>query len=134
MKKVNFILLIIILTAASCLLPSCKTKTVYVPVESVKTEYIDRYQRDSIHLYDSVFVDRYLQGDTVFLTKEKYKYLYRDMIKTDTVSKYEMQMIPFPVVSETEKKVYPKWLVILALFGAVGIGFIAYKVYSSISA
>lgn len=116
------------------LLSGCKAKTVYVPVESVKTEYVDRYQRDSIHLYDSVFVDRYLQGDTVFLTKERYKYLYRDVIKTDTIGKYEMQMIPYPVVSVSEKKVYPKWLIILALFGAVGIGFITYKVYSSISA
>ena len=130
MKKINIILAILIITAIACLLSSCKSKTVYVPVESVKTEYIDRYQRDSIRLYDSIFVEKYLKGDTVFLTKEKYKYLYRDKLKTDTINKYDVSMIPFPVVTEKEKTVYPKWLIILALLGAVGIGFIGYKIYS----
>lgn len=63
------------------ILSGCKTKTVYVPIESVKTEYHDNYIRDSVHLYDSVFVLQ--KGDTVWL--EKYKYLYRDKLIRDSI-------------------------------------------------
>jgi hypothetical protein len=45
-KTLIFILLITALAACN--------KTVYVPVESVKTEYRDNYLRDSIHLRDSI--------------------------------------------------------------------------------
>ncbi|MDR1119992.1 MAG: hypothetical protein LBM08_03660, partial [Dysgonamonadaceae bacterium] len=47
-------------------------KIVYVPVESIRTEYRDSYSRDSVYLLDSVFIK--VKGDTVWI--EKYKYLY----------------------------------------------------------
>lgn len=82
------------------LLTSCKTK--YVPVESVRTEYINKYLKDSIHLYDSIYVDRYMKGDTIFMFKEKYKYLYRDRLKTDTVLNIDSIQIPYPVIEYKE--------------------------------
>lgn len=92
----------IILATISIILIGCKAKTVYVPVESVKTKYRDRLERDSIYLYDSVFVERWKNNDTVFLTKEKYKYLYRDKLVRDTICKTDSIAVPYPVIETKE--------------------------------
>ena len=56
----------------------------------IKTEYRDsvrtEYRRDSIRLVDSVFVDRWRNGDTVFFTKFRDRYIYRDVLHTDTIT------------------------------------------------
>lgn len=98
MRLILFILL--------CLsLFSCKTGTVYIPVESVKTEYRDRVMRDSVHLYDSVLLK--IKEDTVYL--EKYKYLYRDRQRTDTVIKTDSIRIPYPVKEIKAVNVLTLW-------------------------
>lgn len=81
----------------ACILTSCKT------VREVQTEYIDRYvhdsiyidkvdtlvrvdvQRDSVLLHDSVFVSVFQRADTVFNTREVWKYRDRVSIKHDTI-------------------------------------------------
>lgn len=66
------------------IITSCaSTKYVEVPVESIKTEYVTQYERDSIYVHDSI--DRYRSNDTVYLTK--YKNIYRQINKIDTVIK-----------------------------------------------
>lgn len=92
--EINTILLFILVFA----LPGCKTHTVYIPVESVRTEYKDRLLRDSVHLYDSVFVK--MKGDTIRI--EKYKYLYRDKLLRDSVFVNDTIRVPYPVKVETE--------------------------------
>lgn len=77
--------------AASC------TKSIYVPVESVRTKYKNLLMRDSIFLRDSTIT--FLKGDTVY--KEKYRYLYKDKLLRDTVSVNDTIRIPYPV---TESK------------------------------
>ena len=42
-----------------------------------------------------------MKGDTVFLTKEKYKYLYRDKLRVDTVSRDSIIQVPYPVKGDT---------------------------------
>jgi len=84
------------------LFTSCKTNTIYVPVETVRVEYRDKLVRDSIHLYDSVFIEKYWKGDTVFLTQEKYKYLYRDKLIRDSIFKTDSIAVPYPVVEVQE--------------------------------
>ena len=64
---------------------------VYVTKHDTLTKYDSIYQKE--------YVDRYVKGDTVFLTKTQtdyrfrniYKTLYRDSIKTDSVR------VPYPV-------------------------------------
>ncbi|NDV96396.1 hypothetical protein D0T84_15950 [Dysgonomonas sp. 521] len=73
---------------------SCKTNTVYVPVETIRIEYRDKLLRDSVRLYDSVFV--MLGGDTVRI--EKYKYLYRDRLVRDSIFRTDTISVPYPVV------------------------------------
>lgn len=76
----------------------CSCRTVkYIPVETIKvdTTYINKLQRDSIYMLDSVYVKE--KGDTVLI--EKYKYLYRDKLVRDTmyISKVDSIQVPYPV-------------------------------------
>ena len=72
-KTMLQIAMIIFVASGIC---SC-TKKIYVPVESVRTEYIDRMQRDSIYVLDSVrIVER---NDTIFHTKYKTTFKYRNV-------------------------------------------------------
>lgn len=77
MKKLLLIFLVFI--AISC----GTTKVVEVPVDRVRTEYIDRHSIDTVIKNDSIIIRD--KGDTVFL--EKYKYLYKYVNRTDTVLK-----------------------------------------------
>lgn len=106
MKLYNYIIKkvsrCIILAPFMCLLfVICSCRTVkYVPVETVKvdTTYINKLQRDSIYMLDSVYVKD--KGDTVLI--EKYKYLYRDKLVRDTMylSKVDSIQVPYPVEKE----------------------------------
>lgn len=82
------------------LLAGCKSVQ-YVPVETVRTDsvYIDRYQHDSIYQRDSIFVNRWTAGDTVYQDKVVWKYVYRDNVKYDTVSvlRSDTVRVPYPV-------------------------------------
>lgn len=73
----------------------------YVPLETVKTDsvYIDRFQRDSIYIRDSVYVNRWTAGDTVYQDKIVYKYIYRDKVKYDTINvlRSDTVCVPYPV-------------------------------------
>lgn len=82
------------------MLTGCKSVQ-YVPVETVRTDsvYIDRYQHDSIYQRDSVFVNRWTAGDTVYQDKVVWKYVYRDKVKYDTVAilRSDTVRVPYPV-------------------------------------
>jgi hypothetical protein len=106
----------------------------YVPVETVKvdTTYINKLQRDSIYMLDSVYVKE--KGDTVLI--EKYKYLYRDKLVRDTLymAKTDSIQVPYPV----EKKL-SQWQKLCIKLGGwafaviiIGIIFIVKKVIDSI--
>jgi hypothetical protein len=101
---------------------SCKPVK-YLPVESVKTEYHKDIVRDSVFLYDSVFVKE--KEDTVYL--ERYRYLYRDKIVRDSVLINDTIRVPYPVEIPVEVKMplsgwenFQIWLG-RALIGAVGV-------------
>jgi hypothetical protein len=98
---------------------------VYVPVETVKTEYKDKVSRDSVRLYDSVFV--LIKGDTVRL--EKYKYLYRDKLTRDSIFGSDTIRVPYPVVETKEVNRLTGWqsfqlwcgrILLLLLIGWIG--------------
>ena len=113
----------------------CSCRTVkYVPVETVKvdTTYINKLQRDSIYMLDSVYVKE--KGDTVLI--EKYKYLYRDKLVRDTLymAKTDSIQVPYPVEKELSQ-----WQKLCIKLGGwafaviiIGIIFIVKKVIDSI--
>lgn len=75
---------------------SCTT-TKYVdrpiPIETVRTEYVNQLYRDSVFVHDSI--DRYISGDTVY--QYKYKYIYKYLNRTDTVVKTDSIQVPVEV-------------------------------------
>lgn len=89
------LLYIILLMLAICL-TSCRNIK-YVPVETVKTEYKtrDSIRFDSIYEHDSIFL--FVNGDTVYKEKYRYKYRYLTINKTDTVMLTDSVQIPYPV-------------------------------------
>lgn len=97
-KSIKTALIIIVLILALVSFTSC-SKTVYIPVESIKTEYKEHIKRDSVHLYDSIFVK--MKNDTIWL--EKYKYMYKDRFINDSVFIKDTIRIPYPF--ETVKEV-----------------------------
>lgn len=106
MGIVKRLLFLIIPYIILSLLAGCKSVQ-YVPVETVRTDsiYVDRYQRDSIYQRDSVFVNRWTAGDTVYQDKVVWKYVYRDKVKYDTVAilRSDTVRVPFPVDRELSK-------------------------------
>ena len=83
------------------LLCGCKTVR-YVPVETVRTDsvYVDRFARDSVYLRDSVWVNRYVLGDTVYVDKVSVRYAYRDRRRSDTVAVVRRDSVRVPVPVE----------------------------------
>jgi len=71
-----------------------------------------------------------MKGDTVFQTKEKYKYLYRDKLIRDSIFINDSIQIPYPVKGDTEyiNRLY-WWQYLLMVLGAICVGIIGYKIY-----
>ena len=97
---------------------SCRSVK-YVPVETAKTDsvYVNKVQRDSIRLQDSIFV--FVKGDTVRI--EKYKYLYRDRVVVDTVRLVERDSVQVPVPVEKPLTRWQKWKLDLGGFAMAAI-------------
>lgn len=126
MRKLLFIIPILILLA-SC---AAQKQIIEVPVETVKTEYIHDTKIDSVYIRDSI--DRWREGDTVFIYKEHTKYKYLN--KTDTIVRVDS--IPKIIKVETVKEVevnhikwYQKTLMwIGGIMSLILTGYIIYKV------
>ena len=120
MKKIILLLLIIIAFAG------CKSKTVLVPVDSVKVEYRDRLRVDSVYNRDTVNI--YERGDTVYLQTIK----WRERFRLDTVSVVRIDSIPYPVEVILEVNKLTKWqrwrLTILNIIGGLIIVYVAFKI------
>lgn len=108
-------LLLFLTTIISC----TTTKIVEVPIETVKTEYIEQIKYDSIYSKDSIYIIQ--KGDTIYNNKVQYLYKYkylRDTINiTDTIPK-------IVTVKDTQyiNQLYT-WQKLLIV---IGIGFILY--------
>ena len=106
------------LLSVCLMIVSCRSVK-YVPVETVKTDsvYVNKVQRDSIRLQDSIFV--FVKGDTVRI--EKYKYLYRDRVVVDTVYKAQCDTIRVPYPVEKPLTRWQKWKLDLGGFAMAAI-------------
>lgn len=108
-------LLLFLATIISC----TSTKTIEVPIETIKTEYIEQVKYDSIYSKDSIYIMQ--KGDTIYNNKVQYLYKYkylRDTINiTDTIPK-------IVTVKDTQyiNQLYT-WQKLLIV---IGIGFILY--------
>lgn len=61
------------------------TTTKYVETVRTDTVWQNHTVHDSIHVRDSVWVEKWTQGDTVYVVKDRWKTEWRERLKTDTV-------------------------------------------------
>ena len=86
-----------------CIVCSSCRSVQSVPVESVRTEieYRDRWQRDSIHIHDSIHIRD--KGDTVFV--DRWHTVYKDKLLRDTtyIEKTDSVQVPYPVEKQLSR-------------------------------
>ena len=112
-------LIFLVFIAISC----GTTKVIEVPVDRVRTEYIDRHSIDTVIKNDSIIIRD--KGDTVFL--EKYKYLYKYVNRTDTVLKTDTitKVQTVEVIKEVNK--VKNWQIGLMVLGGSALALGGYK-------
>ena len=80
------------------MLTSCSHKVRYitetVEVPKIQKEYVNRVDSVFIKDIDSVYTDRYIKSDTVYIEKNKIKYRDRYAIHTDTILRTDSVFIP----------------------------------------
>ncbi len=97
---------IIFLLFIAAMFSGCKNVQ-YIPVETVKTEYITKIdtvlQKDSVVFHDSVYI--HSKGDTVWYEKWHTKYQDRIVYKTkvDSFIRTDSVMVPYPVEKQLTK-------------------------------
>ena len=79
------------------LLTSCKSHEPTI-VERVRTDTvrITQQQRDSIYLRDSIFVNQWQSGDTIFQVRDRWHTQYVMKERTDTFYKARVDSVPVP--------------------------------------
>lgn len=101
MKTPNLLLLFVVLI----MLCSC-SRVQYVPFVAHSTDTLRtvRVQHDSVTIRDSVWRDRYVKGDTVYITQTKYQ--FRDRTKTlhDTLWRVRTDSVTKTVVAPAKEK------------------------------
>ena len=80
------------------MLASCSHKVRYitetVEIPKIQKEYINRVDSVFIKDIDSIYTDRYIKSDTVYIEKNKIKYRNRYAIHTDTILKTDSIFVP----------------------------------------
>ena len=100
---------------------SCKTttKVVEIPVETIKTEYIEQIKYDSVYHKDSIYIMQ--KGDTIYNNKVQYLYKYKYLRDTINI----IDTIP-TIVTVKDTQYINKLYTWQKLLITVGIGFVLY--------
>lgn len=113
MKHIKVLLFFFLcITLYSC--SNTKYITKEIPVEVIKTEYINSIKYDSIYVKDSI--ERLVYNDTVFLNKWHTKYIER--VKCDTI--INTDSIPVYITNTVTKEVKVN---VLKFYQEILIGF-----------
>lgn len=100
------------------------TTTKYVPIENVRTEYINKVEKDTVIINNDRLIKE--KGDTIYIVNTKY--VYKTKNKIDTI----LRIDTIPIIQEVEviKEVnkLKDWQVILMVLGGGMVAVIGYKV------
>ena len=98
----SFIGFVLFLLLAACFSSCTTTKIIEVQTVTHDTTYINKIQKDSVWLHDSIHVKE--KGDSVII--EKWHTQWRDRLLIDTVyqSKVDSIPVPYPVERLIEKQ------------------------------
>lgn len=99
------------------------TTTKYVPIESVRTEYINKVEKDTVIINNDRLIKE--KEDTIYIVNTKY--VYKTKNKIDTI----LRIDTIPIIQEVEviKEVnkLKDWQVILMVLGGGMVAVIGYK-------
>jgi hypothetical protein len=100
------------------------TTTKYVPIESVRTEYINKVEKDTVIINNDRVIKE--KGDTIYIVNTKY--VYKTKNKIDTI----LRIDTIPIIQEVEviREVnrLKDWQIILMVLGGGMVAVIGYKV------
>lgn len=126
-------IIVIALIAAIFFFSGCKTVQ---PLTQSRDSVRIEVRHDSVYIFrhDSIFRDRWRAGDTVFITVEKYKTLYRDKLIEvhDTITDTRTEQVAVRYVPDYYKRVSAGFWILLAILLAI-LAFKAYKLYIKIT-
>ena len=93
----------------------CGCRAEYIPIESVRYDslMIEKLMRDSVYVRDSVYLK--VKGDTIFKNKDRYVYVYKNLVDTFYMEKIREKEVPVPVERkltwwERVKLDYAEWV------------------------
>lgn len=96
---VGSMLHLLLLVVTSCTTP--KPVVLERVINKTDTLYKTNYKADTFRLHDSVYVEHYTRGDTVYSQKSVWRWRDRISVKTDTIYKAMLQTdiprLPIPV-------------------------------------
>ena len=99
------------------------TTTKYVPIESVRTEYINKVEKDTVIINNDRLIKE--KGDTIYIVNTEY--VYKTKNKIDTI----LRIDTIPIIQEVEvvKEVnkLKDWQVVLMVLGGGMVAVIGYK-------
>lgn len=101
MNHRNLLLLFVVLI----MLCSC-SRVQYVPLVAHSTDTLRtvRVQHDSVTIRDSVWRDRYVKGDTIYITQTKYQFRDRTKMLHDTLWRTRTDSVTKTVVAPAKEK------------------------------
>ena len=99
----HVIIFIVGFVLAVILFSSCTT-TEYVTVPEVHTDtlMVTQHSRDSIYVHDSIWVNQWQAGDTIYRERTKWMTKYVERLSHDTIYKSKTDSVPqpYPVIKE----------------------------------
>ena len=92
------------------LLGSCTT-TKYVTVPEVHTDtlMVMQHSRDSIYVHDSIWVNQWQAGDTIYRERTKWRTQYVERLSHDTIYQSRTDSVPQPYPVEVEVPAKLSW-------------------------
>ncbi len=110
----------------------CKT-TEYVPVETVRTEYRDRVNTESVvdSIVDNHYV--YIKGDTVIDWRDRVKWKDREVHDSIYINKTDTIRVPYPVEKVKVEKQLAWWQTGLMWIGGIGLALLGWLMYRKAS-
>lgn len=93
---------VLLLVMTSCATP--KPIVLERVINKTDTLYKINYKADTFRVFDSIYVESVTRGDTVYKTKNVYKWRDRVSVKTDTIYKSILRADSIPVPVPIERK------------------------------
>lgn len=99
---VGSMLHLLLLVVTGCTTP--KPVVLERVINKTDTLYKTNYRTDTFRVHDSIYVESYMIGDTIYKTKNVYRWRDRVSIKTDTIYKSVLRADSIPVPVPVERK------------------------------